>query len=138
MIPANSLNDAVKIATMGRLMASVAAIYTRDVNRAFHAINEMYTGISTSTHRRWKEPRYTYLAERRPLGNGHREVGTQVLDIFSEWKSIYVDYSGKLQRARLTKEAVNTTIHVYSSEISIHDLGQQPSDCWSAERDQRQ
>ena len=34
-------------------------------------------------------------------GNGHREAGTQVLDIFSEWKSLYVDYSGKLQKAQI-------------------------------------
>ena len=33
--------------------------------------------------------------------NGHREAGTQVLDIFSEWKSLYVDYSGKLQKAQI-------------------------------------
>ena len=32
---------------------------------------------------------------------GHREAGTQVLDIFTEWKSVYVDYSGKLQRAQI-------------------------------------
>ena len=31
---------------------------------------------------------------------GHREAGTRVLDIFSEWKSLYGDYSGKLQRAQ--------------------------------------
>ena len=34
-------------------------------------------------------------------GNGHREAGTQVLDIFSEWKSLYIDYSGKLQKAQI-------------------------------------
>ena len=37
----------------------------------------------------------------KATGNGHREAGTQVLDIFSEWKSVYVDYSGKLQRAQI-------------------------------------
>ena len=37
----------------------------------------------------------------KATGNGHREAGTQVLDIFTEWKSIYVDYSGKLQRAQI-------------------------------------
>ncbi len=37
----------------------------------------------------------------KATGNGHREAGTQVLDIFSEWKSVYIDYSGKLQRAQI-------------------------------------
>jgi len=36
-----------------------------------------------------------------PGSNGHREAGTQVLDIFSEWKSLYIDYSGKLQKAQI-------------------------------------
>jgi len=34
-------------------------------------------------------------------GNGHREAGQAALDVFTEWKSIYVDYSGKLQRAQI-------------------------------------
>ena len=34
-------------------------------------------------------------------GNGHREAGTAALDVFSEWKSIYVDFSGRLQRAQI-------------------------------------
>jgi aldehyde dehydrogenase (NAD+) len=37
----------------------------------------------------------------KDTGNGHREAGTTVYDIFSEWKSIYVDYSGKLQKAQI-------------------------------------
>jgi alpha-ketoglutaric semialdehyde dehydrogenase len=34
-------------------------------------------------------------------GNGHREAGTAALDFYTEWKSIYVDYSGRLQRAQI-------------------------------------
>ncbi|MET0607261.1 MAG: aldehyde dehydrogenase, partial [Gaiellaceae bacterium] len=34
-------------------------------------------------------------------GNGHREAGQAALDVFTEWKSIYVDYSGKLQKAQI-------------------------------------
>ena len=37
----------------------------------------------------------------KATGNGHREAGTAALDVFSEWKSIYVDFSGKLQRAQI-------------------------------------
>jgi len=37
----------------------------------------------------------------KETGNGHREAGTTVYDIFSEWKSVYVDYSGKLQKAQI-------------------------------------
>jgi aldehyde dehydrogenase (NAD+) len=37
----------------------------------------------------------------KATGNGHREAGRAALDVYSEWKSIYVDYSGKLQRAQM-------------------------------------
>ena len=40
----------------------------------------------------------------KATGNGHREAGTAALDVFSEWKSIYVDFSGKLQRAQIDTE----------------------------------
>ena len=37
----------------------------------------------------------------KSTGNGHREAGRAALEVYSEWKSIYVDYSGKLQRAQM-------------------------------------
>src|SRR5687768_10272196 len=100
VIPANSLQDAVKIANGVRYGLS-AAIYTRDVNRAFHAMNEMYTGICYVNASTIGAEVHLPFGGTKATGNGHREAGTQVLDIFSEWKSIYVDYSGKLQRAQI-------------------------------------
>lgn len=100
VIPANSLDDAVKIANGVRYGLS-AAIYTRDVNRAFHAMKEMYTGICYVNASTIGAEVHLPFGGTKATGNGHREAGTQVLDIFSEWKSIYVDYSGKLQRAQI-------------------------------------
>ena len=40
----------------------------------------------------------------KQTGNGHREAGQAALDVFTEWKSIYVDYSGKLQRAQIDNQ----------------------------------
>ena len=37
----------------------------------------------------------------KETGNGHREAGQAALDVFTEWKSIYVDYSGRLQKAQI-------------------------------------
>jgi alpha-ketoglutaric semialdehyde dehydrogenase len=37
-------------------------------------------------------------------GNGHREAGHAALDTFTEWKAIYVDYSGRLQRAQIDNQ----------------------------------
>jgi len=100
VIPTNSLAEAVEIANGVRYGLS-AAIYTRDVNRAFHAMNEMYTGIFYVNASTIGAEVHLPFGGTKATGNGHREAGTQVLDIFSEWKSIYVDYSGKLQRAQI-------------------------------------
>ncbi|MGI8919935.1 MAG: aldehyde dehydrogenase family protein [Pyrinomonadaceae bacterium] len=103
VIPTNSLAEAVEIANGVRYGLS-AAIYTRDVNRAFHAMNEMYTGIFYVNASTIGAEVHLPFGGTKATGNGHREAGTQVLDIFSEWKSIYVDYSGKLQRAQIDTE----------------------------------
>ena len=42
----------------------------------------------------------------KDTGNGHREASHTVLDIFSEWKAVYVDYSGRLQRAQIDTDAL--------------------------------
>jgi alpha-ketoglutaric semialdehyde dehydrogenase len=100
VIPANSLADAIEIGNSVRYGLS-ASIYTQDVNRAFTAMNEMYTGIFYVNASTIGAEVHLPFGGTKATGNGHREAGTQVLDIFSEWKSIYVDYSGKLQRAQI-------------------------------------
>ncbi|HEU4597406.1 MAG TPA: aldehyde dehydrogenase family protein [Pyrinomonadaceae bacterium] len=100
VIPTKSLEEAVEIANGVRYGLS-AAIYTQDVNRAFHAMNEMYTGIFYVNSSTIGAEVHLPFGGTKATGNGHREAGTQVLDIFTEWKSVYVDYSGKLQRAQI-------------------------------------
>jgi aldehyde dehydrogenase (NAD+) len=103
VIPTNSLEQAVEIANGVRYGLS-AAIYTQDVNRAFRAMQEMYTGIFYVNSSTIGAEVHLPFGGTKATGNGHREAGTQVLDIFTEWKSIYVDYSGKLQRAQIDME----------------------------------
>ena len=100
VIPTNSLEEAVEIANGVRYGLS-ASIYTQDVNRAFRAMNDMYTGIFYVNSSTIGAEVHLPFGGTKATGNGHREAGTQVLDIFTEWKSIYVDYSGKLQRAQI-------------------------------------
>ncbi len=100
VIPTKSLDEAIEIANGVRYGLS-AAIYTQDVNRAFHAMNETYTGIFYVNASTIGAEVHLPFGGTKGTGNGHREAGTQVLDIFSEWKSVYVDYSGKLQRAQI-------------------------------------
>jgi aldehyde dehydrogenase (NAD+) len=100
VIPTNSLEQAIEIANGVRYGLS-AAIYTADVNRAFHAMEETYTGIFYVNSATICSQVHLPFGGTKATGNGHREAGTQVLDIFSEWKSVYVDYSGRLQRAQI-------------------------------------
>jgi aldehyde dehydrogenase (NAD+) len=100
VIPTKSLEEAVEIANGVRYGLS-AAIYTSDVNRAFRAMNDMYTGIFYVNASTIGAEVHLPFGGTKATGNGHREAGTQVLDIFTEWKSVYVDYSGKLQRAQI-------------------------------------
>src|SRR5687767_14761316 len=100
VIPADSLEEAVEIGNGVRYGLS-ASIYTSDVNRAFRAMQEMYTGIFYVNSSTIGAEVHLPFGGTKATGNGHREAGTQVLDIFTEWKSVYVDYSGKLQRAQI-------------------------------------
>jgi acyl-CoA reductase-like NAD-dependent aldehyde dehydrogenase len=78
-----------------------ASIYTKDTNRAFHAMEDVQTGIFYVNASTIGAEVHLPFGGTKSTGNGHREGGTQVLDIFSEWKAVYVDYSGKLQRAQI-------------------------------------
>jgi alpha-ketoglutaric semialdehyde dehydrogenase len=78
-----------------------ASIYTRDVNTAFAAMRDMYTGIFYVNAPTIGAEVHLPFGGTKATGNGHREAGTAALDVFSEWKSVYVDFSGRLQRAQI-------------------------------------
>jgi aldehyde dehydrogenase (NAD+) len=99
IIPCKSLDDAIEIGN-GVKYGLSAAIYTRDVNRAFRAMRDMHTGIFYVNSSTIGAEVHLPFGGTKSTGNGHREAGTAALDVFSEWKSIYVDYSGKLQKAQ--------------------------------------
>ncbi|HYF48898.1 MAG TPA: aldehyde dehydrogenase family protein [Planctomycetota bacterium] len=78
-----------------------SSIYTRDINRAFKCIRDFDAGITYVNGPTIGAEVHLPFGGVKNTGNGHREAGQTVLDIFSEWKSVYVDYSGKLQRAQI-------------------------------------
>ena len=100
IIPFSTLEQAIKIVNNTKYGLS-SAIYTQDVNKAFYAMQELYTGICYVNSATIGAEVHLPFGGTKGTGNGHREAGNQVLDIFSEWKSIYVDYSGKLQKAQI-------------------------------------
>ena len=96
----HSLEEAIAIGNNVTYGLS-ASIYTRDVNKAFTAMRDMYTGIFYVNAPTIGAEVHLPFGGTKATGNGHREAGTAALDVFSEWKSIYVDFSGRLQRAQI-------------------------------------
>jgi acyl-CoA reductase-like NAD-dependent aldehyde dehydrogenase len=99
VIACDSLDDAIEIGNSVKYGLS-AAIYTQDVNHAFRAMRDMHTGIFYVNSSTIGAEVHLPFGGTKATGNGHREAGSAALDVFSEWKSIYVDYSGRLQKAQ--------------------------------------
>ena len=95
-----SLDEAIDIANDVAFGLS-ASIYTQDINKAFTAMRDVYTGIFYVNAPTIGAEVHLPFGGTKATGNGHREAGTAALDVFSEWKSVYVDFSGKLQRAQI-------------------------------------
>jgi aldehyde dehydrogenase (NAD+) len=103
VIPVRSLEEAIAVNNNVRYGLSTS-IFTRNVNRAFEAIRDVSTGILYINAGTIGAEVHLPFGGTRGTGNGHREAGQQALDTFSEWKSVYVDYSGRLQRAQIDVE----------------------------------
>jgi alpha-ketoglutaric semialdehyde dehydrogenase len=95
-----SLEEAIEVGNSVDYGLS-ASIYTQDVNKAFTAMREMYTGIFYVNAPTIGAETHLPFGGTKNTGNGHREACVQALEVFSEWKSIYVDFSGRLQRAQI-------------------------------------
>lgn len=78
-----------------------SSVYTRDVNRAFQAMRDIEAGITYINGPTIGAEVHLPFGGVKQTGNGHREVGTTALDVFTEWKTVYVDFSGSLQRAQI-------------------------------------
>ncbi len=78
-----------------------SSLYTRDVNAAFRAIRDIEAGITYINAPTIGAEAHMPFGGIKGTGNGHREGGWTVFDIFTEWKTVYVDYSGQLQRAQI-------------------------------------
>jgi len=103
VIRCHSLEEAISIGN-GVKYGLSASIYTRDINRAFVAMRDMYTGLFYVNAPTIGAEVHLPFGGVKETGNGHREAGVAGIDVFSEWKSIYVDYSGNLQRAQIDNE----------------------------------
>jgi alpha-ketoglutaric semialdehyde dehydrogenase len=100
IIEVDSLEEAIEVNNRSQYGLSTS-IFTQDVNRAFTAMRDIFSGLVYINHGTTGAEIQFPFGGIRGTGNGHREAGQAALDVFTEWKSIYVDYSGKLQRAQI-------------------------------------
>jgi aldehyde dehydrogenase (NAD+) len=100
VITVDSLDEALEIANDVAYGLS-SSIYTRDINAAYRAMHALEAGIVYINAPTIGAEIHLPFGGVKATGNGHREAGPTMLDVFSEWKSVYVDYSGSLQRAQI-------------------------------------
>ncbi|HEY0672384.1 MAG TPA: aldehyde dehydrogenase family protein [Longimicrobiales bacterium] len=78
-----------------------SSIYTKDVRTAFRAMTELDNGITYVNAPTIGAEAHLPFGGVKKTGNGHREGGWEVYEFYSETKVLYVDFSGKLQRAQI-------------------------------------
>ncbi|HWO75225.1 MAG TPA: aldehyde dehydrogenase family protein [Bacillus sp. (in: firmicutes)] len=100
IIPVNSLEEAIEV-NNGVEFGLSSSIFSRDVNRVFRAMRDLDTGIVYVNAGTTGAEIHLPFGGTKGTGNGHRDSGVAALDVFTEWKSVYVDYSGTLQRAQI-------------------------------------
>jgi len=100
VIKVRDLDEAIRVSN-GIKYGLSSSIFTQDVNRAFRAMRDLEAGITYINAGTIGAEVHLPFGGTKDTGNGHREAGQAALDFFTEWKSIYVDYSGKLQKAQI-------------------------------------
>ncbi len=100
LIRVKDVDEAIRVSN-GIEFGLSSSIFTRDVNTAFRAMRDLEAGITYINAGTIGAEVHLPFGGVKGTGNGHREAGQAALDVFTEWKSIYVDYSGKLQRAQI-------------------------------------
>ncbi len=102
IIACDDLGHAIAIANDIKYGLS-SAVYTRDVNRAFRAMRDLEAGITYINAPTIGAEVHLPFGGVKETGNGHREGGLGAIDFYTEWKSVYVDYSDRLQRAQIDR-----------------------------------
>jgi aldehyde dehydrogenase (NAD+) len=100
VLKVNSLAEGVRILN-DTIYGLSSSVYTKDVNGAFEAIRDIKAGITYINAPTIGAEAHMPFGGVKQTGNGHREGGWTVYDFFTEWKTVYIDYSGGLQRAQI-------------------------------------
>ncbi len=100
VIRVSSFDEAVRV-NNGVPYGLSSSVYTRDINLAFRAMQDLDNGITYINAPTIGAEAHLPFGGVKQTGNGHREGGWEVYEFYSETKVCYVDYSGTLQRAQI-------------------------------------
>ncbi len=103
LITVDDLEEAIRVNNSTRYGLS-ASIYTSDINQAFTAMRDVTTGVLYVNAGTIGAEVHLPFGGTRGTGNGHREAAWSALDSYTEWKALYIDFSGRLQRAQIDKD----------------------------------
>ncbi len=105
VVKVGTYSEAIEVAN-GVKYGLSSSIYTRDVRLAFRALHDLESGITYVNAPTIGAEAHMPFGGVKATGNGHREGGWAVFDFYTETKTCYIDYSGKLQRAQIDTEEV--------------------------------
>ncbi len=100
VIETKDIDEAIRVVNSTKYGLS-CSIFTKNINDAFKFIRDAETGLVYVNAGTIGAEIQLPFGGTKATGNGHREAGRAALDVYSEWKSVYVDFSGKLQRAQM-------------------------------------
>ena len=100
LIPCEDFDQAIEYSN-GIAYGLSSSLYTRNVNHAFRAMRDLDAGITYINAPTIGAEVHLPFGGVKSTGNGHREGGLGAIDFYTQWKSIYVDYSDRLQRAQI-------------------------------------
>ena len=100
VIKARDFKDAMDILN-GTVYGLSSSIYTNDLNKAHKAVERAETGIVYINAPTIGAECHLPFGGMKQTGNGHREGGWTAYEIFTEIKTVYIDYSGALQKAQI-------------------------------------
>jgi len=103
ILEARDLEEAIEIANSTQYGLS-SSIYTQDVNRAMKAMEKLEAGITYINSSTIGAEVHLPFGGVKSTGNGFREAGPTAVEEFTEIKTIYIDYSGRLQKAQIDTE----------------------------------
>ena len=99
-----SVEEAISVAN-GTNYGLSCAIYTHHITNVFKAVEQLEFGVVYVNAPTIGAEIQVPFGGMKNTGNGHREAGPQAMDEFTEWKTVGIDFSGKLQRAQMGDDA---------------------------------